>query len=98
MVFAFLPEFREKSTCIYTNLLIGIFNLIPIYPLDGGRAVDAVLKMFLKTNVTEELVHRISNISLIVLSIFAAIRSYIFKKYCNSCNRYIFVGYSYFRK
>ena len=26
----------ERNLVIYANILIGIFNLIPIYPLDGG--------------------------------------------------------------
>ena len=29
-----------RDEIIYTNLLIGIFNLIPIYPLDGGRIIN----------------------------------------------------------
>ena len=28
---------------IYSNILIAIFNLIPIYPLDGGRIVKGIL-------------------------------------------------------
>ena len=34
-------HFREKI--IYINLIIGFFNLIPIYPLDGGRIVKNIL-------------------------------------------------------
>lgn len=28
---------------IYANLLIALFNLIPIYPMDGGRVLKEVL-------------------------------------------------------
>lgn len=27
---------------VFSNLLIGIFNLIPIYPLDGGRVIKSI--------------------------------------------------------
>jgi stage IV sporulation protein FB len=29
------------------NLIVGIFNLIPAYPLDGGRALKAILSYFM---------------------------------------------------
>ena len=31
------------NNIIYSNLLILIFNLLPIYPLDGGRIVKSIL-------------------------------------------------------
>jgi Zn-dependent protease len=39
------PEFLRKllSFSIYFNVLIGVFNLIPIPPLDGGRIAVGVL-------------------------------------------------------
>ena len=33
-----------KQTIIYSNMIVAIFNLIPIYPLDGGR----ILKGFIR--------------------------------------------------
>ena len=32
-----------KQDAIYSNLLISIFNLIPLYPLDGGRIIKGIL-------------------------------------------------------
>lgn len=37
--------FRQEI--IYTNLAIGIFNLIPIVPLDGGKILKEILKKIL---------------------------------------------------
>ena len=43
------PKFVISSigiNMIYANFLIGIFNLIPIYPLDGGRILKEFLYIF----------------------------------------------------
>lgn len=74
-----MPDFREKSTMIYTNLLIGIFNLLPIYPLDGARAIEGFLKCFLPRKEVEEVIHKVSNVSLVILSLIASIGSVYLK-------------------
>jgi len=33
-----------KTKLIYTNILIGVLNLIPILPLDGGKILREILK------------------------------------------------------
>jgi len=58
---------------VYTNLLIAIFNLFPIFPLDGGRAVEAGLKCFCKANVAGEIVHKVSNVCLVIFTIVGVI-------------------------
>lgn len=35
------------DTLIYVNILIFIFNMMPIYPLDGGRILKNILYIFL---------------------------------------------------
>ena len=32
-----------EEDVIYANMLIGMFNLIPLYPLDGGRILKGIL-------------------------------------------------------
>ena len=55
---------------IYTNLLIMIFNLLPIYPLDGGRIIKWILHISFGKMKSEEYINNISKI--ITLTIIAA--------------------------
>ena len=55
---------------IYTNLLIMIFNLLPIYPLDGGRIIKGILHISFGKMKSEEYINNISKI--ITLTIIAA--------------------------
>ena len=44
ILFIFVPISEElRLKIIYTNLLLGIFNLIPIMPLDGGKIMKEIL-------------------------------------------------------
>ena len=64
---------------IYANVLIVIFNLLPIYPLDGGRILKGFIHIYKGKKLSEKY---INNISLIVISILTAIASiaiYYFK-------------------
>lgn len=37
----------EYEKIIYTNLAIGVFNLIPVLPLDGGKILKEILRVIL---------------------------------------------------
>lgn len=63
----------EREYIIYSNILIGIFNLIPIYPLDGGRIVKEVIHILYGIKESYINTHLISNITIIILTIFASI-------------------------
>lgn len=69
-----LPE-----NIIYSNLMILLVNLIPIYPLDGGRIVRNVLKIFLRNSKAYSYTNKISNIFTIVISIFSSIAIIYYK-------------------
>ena len=62
-----------KETIIYSNLLLAIFNLLPIYPLDGGRILKEVIHIFKGRKVAYQKSNLISFITVIVLTIMVSI-------------------------
>ena len=58
---------------IYSNLLLIIFNLIPIYPLDGGRIVKGILHIICGKEKAEKYINSISFITLILLTCISSI-------------------------
>lgn len=68
-----------QANVIYANLLIAIFNLLPIYPLDGGRILKALLSIRYPYNICQDLVIKISNITMIILTSFTSIAILCFK-------------------
>lgn len=63
-----------KQTIIYSNILVAFFNLIPIYPLDGGRILKGFIKLKYKNNmVADSVINKTSNILAIVLTAISSI-------------------------
>lgn len=61
---------------LYSNALLILFNLLPIYPLDGGRIVKGFLHIFLGKRKAEKYSNRISFIILIFVTFIASIAVY----------------------
>ena len=68
-----------RQEAVYSNLLILFFNLIPLYPLDGGRIIKGIIYTKMGILQTENIVNKISNITMIVLTIISSIAVYYYK-------------------
>ena len=73
-----IDEFM-RTLIIASNVVIASFNLLPIYPLDGGRIVKGILHIFLGKHNSEKMVNDISIIVTIILTFIASIAIYYFK-------------------
>lgn len=63
----------KSMLIIYTNFLIMIFNLLPIYPLDGGRVLKGILHIILGKRKSEKYIKNISKITVIVITAISSI-------------------------
>lgn len=52
---------------VYINLILAIFNILPIYPLDGGRILKQNLALFFGRRKALKYTDIISNVILIIL-------------------------------
>lgn len=64
---------------IYANLLIALFNLLPIHPLDGGRVVKACIHIIKGRKKSIELTNYISNTTMILFTMVSSIAIYYYK-------------------
>lgn len=62
-----------KQIMIYSNILVALFNLIPIYPLDGGRILKGLIRKKYDDIKSDILVNKISNILVIILTAMSSI-------------------------
>ena len=75
----FEPIYISKQDAIYSNILILLFNLIPLYPLDGGRILKGILHMQYGNRQAKYIINKVSNITMIILTIMSSIAVYYFK-------------------
>jgi len=64
---------ETKQLIIYSNILIAIFNLIPLYPLDGGRILKGIIRLRYQEIESDKIVNKISNILIILLTLISSI-------------------------
>lgn len=58
---------------IYSNLIICLFNLIPIYPLDGGRILKSFFSLLIGRYKANNLISIVSNVFMLILTFFSSI-------------------------
>lgn len=75
----FEPFYISKQDAIYSNILIFIFNILPIYPLDGGRILKGILHIIFGKEISLNLINKISNINMILLTVISSVTIYYFK-------------------
>jgi len=64
---------EHTEVIVYVNLLLAIFNLIPIYPLDGGRIIKNILTIFVGKYKAIKFTNEISNVVMCILTMLASI-------------------------
>ncbi len=61
---------------LYSNLILILFNLLPIYPLDGGRLIKGILHIFLGKMKAEKYTNYISFVTLMIVTFVSSIAIY----------------------
>ena len=63
----------SNEVIAYANILIMLFNLLPIYPLDGGRILKALLHIFEGSIKSKIYIRKISKAVIILLTMISSI-------------------------
>ena len=69
----------QKDTVIYANILLILFNLLPIYPLDGGRILKSNLQIIFGRKKSEKYINNISFATVLILTLISSILIYYLK-------------------
>lgn len=73
LVIFILAAFLQKPKIAYINLIILLVNMLPIFPLDGGRIIKTIL-MYKKTyKETMKIIEKLSINTLIIMTALSSI-------------------------
>lgn len=83
LIILFLLHFKinhiHRVIAIYSNILIMLFNILPIYPLDGGRILKSIIHIFCGEFTANIVIKRIAIVCMILLSFIGSISIYYFE-------------------
>lgn len=63
----------SNEILIYANILIALFNLLPIYPLDGGRILKEIIHIFEGSIKSKKHMKKINKIVMIFITMLGSI-------------------------
>lgn len=69
MCYKYMKDSNEKTLIVYTNFALGIFNLLPILPLDGGKIMKEILKALLGFEKSNKIMIFVSKCFLVIASL-----------------------------
>lgn len=69
----------------YTNLLLGIINLLPILPLDGGNILNCILEKKVGFYISGKISLFVSKIVLIIISLIYCFAIFYLKNFWIFC-------------
>lgn len=78
IIIVLIFAYKSKYILItYINTILAIFNLLPIYPLDGGRVIKETLTIICGRRKALKYTNIISNTSLIIITVCSIMFCYI---------------------
>lgn len=79
LIKTFNINFIDYSIAIYANILIILFNLLPIYPLDGGRILKSIIHIAFGGRLAKIVTNKIANYAMILITIIGSIGVFYFE-------------------
>ena len=73
IVIAFFFMLLNMAIPVYINVLIAIFNLLPIYPLDGGQILNRLSRIIYGNFEAYKISNSVNNIIMSILTALASI-------------------------